>query len=181
MKGRSPLLALWLGLGATIPAAGQASKAFSLQGSGTAVFASSSSTSIGTGVSQGGWEVQGRFRLASRLSLGLGYQRPTVAKTAQNKFALGEVFLEPRVVLGVIGGRAAIYLAGRVGRGSLACSGPCSGFRSAPGTTLGGGGGVLIEVARDLSLDLGAQAFGRSNLSGMRFAVVRVGLSAGLF
>lgn len=61
------------------------------------------------------------------------------------------------------------------------CSGPCPGFRNDPGTTIGGGGGLLIELAREVSLDLGGQVFGRSNLPGMRFTVVRAGLSVGLF
>lgn len=130
-----------------------------------------------------GWEVQARFT-TGRFSLGAGYQRSTVFKSADadltGTLSLG--FVEPRIVVVVLGQRIAPYIAGRAGYGSLLIPQRPSAQETI--WTYGGGAGVLIAVVPRVALDLGGQYFvteftSRGGNAG--YWLARLGVAVGLF
>ena len=130
-----------------------------------------------------GWELQARLT-AGRLSLGAGYQRSTVFKSDQaaltGTLSLG--FIEPRVVVLVLGQRIAPYLAGRLGYGALLIPQRPSVNESV--LTYGGGAGVLIALVPRLALDIGGQYFVtdfQSQGGNAGYWLVRMGAAVGLF
>jgi len=130
-----------------------------------------------------GWELQARFT-AGRFSLGAGYQRSTVFKSADANLTgtLSVGFAEPRIVIAVLGQRFAPYLAGRVGYGSLLI--PERPSVSENVFTYGGGAGFLIALVPRIALDLGGQYFvsdfqSRGGSAG--YWLVRMGVAVGLF
>lgn len=164
-------------------AAAQSLQRFSLQASGEWVFPT---RAYGDGLQSGatlGWELQGRFTFG-RFSLGAGYQRSTVFKSdaANLTGTLSLGFVEPRLVVAVIGEHLAPYLAGRVGYGKLL-------IRESPRVTetsftYGGGAGFLIALSRTLSIDVGGQYFvadfdGSGGTAG--YFLARLGIAVGLF
>jgi hypothetical protein len=173
-------LALLLALPAG--AVAQSRQPVSLQASGAIVFPTQD---YGPGLESGarlGWEVQARYT-SGRFSVGAGYQRSTVFQ-AQDFDLTGTIsvgFVEPRYVLGVWGGRAAPYVAARLGYGALL-------IRDEPRVTedsftYGGGLGVLVALGSGVSADVGAQYF-RADFAGSGSAgyfLARLGLSVGLF
>jgi hypothetical protein len=126
-----------------------------------------------------GYEAQLRYT-PNRLSVGAGYQRSTVysrrADGVDFSGALSLGFLEPRYVA-VAGNRAAGYLAGRLGYGTLVCSEACS---SDSYLSYGGGGGILILLTRRSAIDLGGQYFATNDAATSGYLLLRLGLSVGL-
>lgn len=130
-----------------------------------------------------GWELQARLT-SGRVSLGAGYQRSTVFQSDQadltGTLSLG--FVEPRVVVVVLGQRIAPYLAGRLGYGSLLIPQRPSVNESV--ITYGGGAGVLIALVPRLALDMGGQYFVtdfQSHGGNAGYWLVRLGAAVGLF
>ncbi len=131
-----------------------------------------------------GMEGQLRISPGGRLSVGVGYQVATLVDgfndllqgDLQNK--LGVIFVEPRYVVAGAG-RAAIYLAGRVGSAKVTCV-PAS-VCPVPKAefAFGGGGGVLLFLGR-VAIDGGAQYFRFSGANSPNFLFLRAGLSIGL-
>lgn len=163
----------------TTPAFSQSLQRLSLQGSGALLFPSENDPSF-ENQTRLGYEGQLRYT-ASRLSIGVGYQRSTVYKfTSQGvdfSAALSLGFLEPRYVL-LAGDAAALYGAGRLGYGTLVCSEAC-GANDAY-LTYGGGGGALVRLSGRMSLDIGAQYFVVSDTFDSGYAMLRLGLGIGL-
>jgi hypothetical protein len=170
------------------PAQGQSLQRVSAQVSGALVFPTSAETDFQNDTRLG-WEGQLRYTF-SRFSLGAGYQRSTVYKLQGASFsgAVSLGFLEPRYVVAA-SSAVALYVAGRVGVGSLICdpSDDCAEQDLEP--TFGGGGGLLFQVGQRLAIDLGSQFFStqftRSAPTGAKsrtgYVLARLGLSLGLF
>lgn len=158
---------------------GQSAQRLSVQGSGALVFGSRLESAF-EGKTRLGYEAQVRYT-ASRLSVGAGYQRSTVysfvADDVEFSAALSLGFLEPRYVV-VAGDRAAGYLAGRLGYGTLVCSEACN--ASDGYVTYGGGGGVLLLLSGRSALDIGAQYFTSNDTFASGYLLLRLGLSVGL-
>jgi hypothetical protein len=157
----------------------QSLQRLSVQGSGAVLFPSSddpffeSDTRIG-------YEGQLRYTL-NRLSVGAGYQRSTVYKFSADgvdfSAALSLGFVEPRYVA-LAGNAAALYLAGRLGYGTLVCSEECNANDAY--LTYGGGGGILVRLTSRMALDLGGQYFVANDTFDSGYAMLRVGLGIGL-
>ncbi|MFN2317562.1 MAG: hypothetical protein ABR551_04880 [Gemmatimonadales bacterium] len=157
----------------------QSLQRLSVQGSGALLFPSSddpffeSDTRIG-------YEGQLRYTI-SRLSIGAGYQRSTVYKFSADgvdfSAALSLGFLEPRYVVAA-SNAAALYVAGRLGYGSLVCSEACNANDAY--LTYGGGGGVLVRLNQRMALDLGGQYFVANDTFDSGYAMLRIGLGIGL-
>ncbi len=157
----------------------QSLQRLSVQGSGAVLFPSSddpffeSDTRIG-------YEGQLRYTF-NRLSIGVGYQRSTVYKFSADDVdfsaALSLGFIEPRYVVSA-GNAAALYVAGRLGYGTLVCSEECNANDAY--LTYGGGGGVLVRLSSRMALDLGGQYFIANDTFDSGYAMLRVGLGIGL-
>ena len=176
------LLALPLATGADA----QSRQKVSLQGSGALVFPTASETDFQNDTRLG-WEIQARYTF-SRFSLGGGYQQATVYKLEGTAFS-GSVsvgFLEPRYVVTATA-RLAIYVAGRVGVGTLVCSPEQDCADQSLEPAFGGGAGVLIGLTDRLAIDVGSQLFSTrfTRADGAKtnagYLLARVGLSVGLF
>lgn len=158
---------------------GQSAQRFSVQGSGAVLFPSRDDPTF-ENQSRLGYEAQLRYT-ASRLSIGAGYQRSTVYRFSSGgsdfTAALSLGFLEPRYVA-TANDRLALYLAGRIGFGTLRCSETCNASDSY--LTYGGGGGVLVRLSSRAALDLGTQYFVVSDTFDSGYAMLRLGLSLGL-
>lgn len=158
---------------------GQSAQRLSVQGSGALLFPSQDDPAF-ENQTRLGYEAQLRYT-ASRLSVGAGYQRSTVyrleADGADFTAALSLAFLEPRYVAAA-NDRLALYVAGRLGYGTLICSEACNANDSY--LTYGGGGGVLVRVAGRTALDLGAQYFVANDTFDSGYTMLRLGLSIGL-
>jgi hypothetical protein len=158
----------------------------SIQGSGALVFPTQEQSGFDNGTRLG-YSAQLRYTF-SRFSLGAGYQRSTVYKIQGEPFsgAVSLGFLEPRYVAAA-GSGAALYLAGRLGLGSLVCSPATDCPAQDLEVVLGGGAGVLVALGSRFALDLGAQYFStritRQQPAGKArtgFVLARAGLSVGL-
>lgn len=168
-----------LTLGGTVRLEAQSLQRLSVQGSGAVLFPSrddpffESDTRIG-------YEGQLRYTF-NRLSLGVGYQRSTVYKFSADgvdfSAALSLGFIEPRYVVSA-GNAAALYVAGRLGYGTLVCSEECNANDAY--LTYGGGGGVLVRISSRMALDLGGQYFIANDTFDSGYAMLRVGLGIGL-
>lgn len=170
----SILLAVLLAAPTFLPA--QSAQRFSVQGSGALLFPSREDATFAN-QTRLGYEAQLRYT-PSRLSIGAGYQRSTVYRlTAGFTAALSLAFLEPRYVV-TANDRLALYVAGRVGFGSLICSEACNANNSY--LTYGGGGGVLVRLSGRAAMDVGAQYFVVSDTFDSGYAMLRLGLSLGL-
>lgn len=177
-----PAAARWMiliGLVLPLSAAAQSAQRLSVQGSGALLFGSRVEGEFEE-KTRLGYEAQLRYT-ASRLSVGAGYQRSTVysfqAGNVEFTAALSLGFLEPRYVV-VAGDRAAGYLAGRLGYGTLVCSEACNANEGY--ITYGGGGGVLILLSQRAALDLGGQYFTANDTFASGYLLLRLGLSLGL-
>lgn len=170
------------------PAVGQSMQRLSIQGSGAMVFPTSSSDPFENNTKLG-WEAQLRYTF-SRFSLGGGYQRSVVYQisqgTSNSTASVPVLFLEPRYVV-TASSAVAVYLAGRVGIGSLKCNPEedCATQGNEP--ALGGGAGVLVALGARVSLDLGSQYFSTrittatgSDKIWAGYLLARAGLSIGL-
>jgi predicted porin len=163
----------------------QSRQLVSLQASGALVFPEDEYPGLESGTRLG-WEGQLRFTFG-RFSIGAGYQRSTVFRSAQEvgditaTLSLG--FIEPRYVLGVLGNVGAPYLAARAGYGGLLIRAPDDVVRSTTESfTYGGGVGMLFRVASGVSADLGAQYFRADFDQGSSgYFMLRLGVSVGLF
>jgi hypothetical protein len=158
---------------------GQSAQRLSVQGSGALLFPSQDDPAFES-QTRLGYEAQLRYT-PNRLSVGVGYQRSTVyrleADGADFTAALSLAFVEPRYVA-TANDRLALYVAGRVGYGTLVCSEACNANDSY--LTYGGGGGLLIRVAGRTALDLGAQYFVANDTFDYGYMMLRLGLSIGL-
>ncbi len=158
---------------------GQSAQRLSVQGSGALLFPSQDDPAF-ENQTRLGYEAQLRYT-ASRLSIGAGYQRSTVyrleADGAEFTAALSLAFLEPRYVAAA-NDRLALYLAGRVGYGTLICSEACNANDSY--LTYGGGGGLLVRLTSRAALDLGVQYFVANDTFDSGYTMLRLGLSIGL-
>lgn len=163
----------------------QSRQLVSLQASGALVFPEDDFPGLESGTRLG-WEAQLRLTFG-RFSVGAGYQRSTVFRSAPSvgditaSLSLG--FVEPRYVIGVLGNVGAPYLAARLGYGALLIRDPDDAFRSTTSSfTYGGGAGMLFRVASGVSADLGAQYFRADFDEGSSgYFMVRLGGSVGLF
>jgi hypothetical protein len=180
MSLRSAMILITLLVSAnTSPLEAQSLQRLSVQGSGAVLFPSSddpffeSDTRIG-------YEGQLRYTI-NRLSIGAGYQRSTVYKFSADgvdfSAALSLGFIEPRYVM-VAGNAAALYLAGRLGYGTLICSEECNANDAY--LTYGGGGGILVRITSRVALDIGGQYFIANDTFDSGYAMLRLGLSMGL-
>jgi predicted porin len=168
-------------------AAAQSRELVSLQLSGELVFPTQDYGGLEKGTTLG-WEGQVRFTF-SRFSVGVGYENSRVfesntpASDITANLSVG--FVEPRYVLGVFGNIAAPYLAARIGYGSLLVRASDTSVNSSDGSfIIGGGGGVIFQVAKRVGIDLGAQYFVAdfANSSGSAgYFLLRLGVSVGLF
>lgn len=168
---------------APVAARAQSREPWSLQVSGEWVVPTKSYGDVLQAGSSLGWEVQGRYTVG-RFSLGVGYQRSTVFKSdaADLSGTVSVGFIEPRLVVAVLGQRVAPYLSARLGYGALL-------IRETPrvtprSTTYGVGGGVMIALARRIAVDGGGQYFvanfgGRGGTAG--YVLIRLGVAVGLF
>ncbi|MDZ4673180.1 MAG: hypothetical protein SGI84_01935 [Gemmatimonadota bacterium] len=177
-----PAAARWLvvlGLLLPVSLTAQSAQRLSVQGSGALLFGSRVEGAF-EGQTRLGYEAQLRYT-ASRLSVGAGYQRSTVYSFQDNNVeftaALSLGFIEPRYVVAA-GNRAAAYVAGRLGYGTLVCSEECNANDGY--LTYGGGGGVLIRLGGRAAIDLGGQYFTASDTFASGYLLLRVGLSVGL-
>ncbi len=167
----------------SVEAAAQSRQPFSLQASGEWVFPTKDYGAVLQTGTTLGWEVQGRYTFG-HFSLGAGYQRSTVFKsaTADLTGTLSVFFVEPRYVVAVLGERVAPYLAARLGYGALL-------IRDTPRVTenlftYGGGAGLMIAVSGRVAIDVGGQYFvadfsGSGGTAG--YWLARLGLAVGLF
>lgn len=159
--------------------AAQSAQRISLQGSGAVLFPTRDDP-LFESQARLGFEAQLRYS-AGRLSLGAGYQRSTVYRIVSGPAtftaALSLGFLEPRYVA-VASERAALYVAGRLGYGTLVCSETCN--REDAYLTYGGGGGVLVRLTRRAAVDLGGQYFVSNDTLDSGYLMLRLGLSVGL-
>jgi len=161
----------------------QSRQPWSLQLSGEWVIPAKSYGDILQRGSSLGWEGQIR-RTIGRFSVGAGFQQSIVfhSDAANLTGTLDVGFLEPRVVLAVIGEHLALYGAARLGYGALL-------IRETPritqhSVTYGGGAGLLVALAPRLTLDAGGQYFladfgGNQGTAG--YGLARLGLAIGLF
>ena len=104
----------------------------------------------------GGFDVHASVGV-SALSLGVGYQRSTQGLPGTGTRAtLDGIFVEPRVAIAPYGNFTP-YVAGRIGflRQDVPASTAWRASRERV-TQLGGGAGVLVSIAPNVSLDLGA-------------------------
>lgn len=157
----------------------QSLQRLSVQGSGAVLFPSSDDPFFENDT-RIGYEGQLRYTI-NRLSIGAGYQRSTVYKFSSDgvdfSAALSLGFLEPRYVVAA-SNTAALYLAGRLGYGTLVCSEACNANDAY--LTYGGGGGVLVRLNRRMALDLGGQYFIANDTFDSGYAMLRIGLGIGL-
>lgn len=171
--------ALALALLAPTTVLAQSAQRLSVQGSGALLFGSRLEGAF-QGKTRLGYEAQLRYT-ASRLSVGAGYQRSTVysfrADDVEFSAALSLGFLEPRYVV-TAGDRAAAYLAGRLGYGTLVCSEACN--ASDGYITYGGGGGILVRIGSRSAVDIGGQYFSSNDTFASGYLLIRLGLSVGL-
>ncbi len=179
-------LAACLAFAAPTSAEAQSLQRLSFQGSGAAVFPTSTSSDF-ENATRLGWEGQLRYTF-SRFSLGAGYQRSTVYKLQDLDFSASVPvwFLEPRYVAAA-NSTAALYLAGRLGVGSLVCKPKTDCVEQDMELAFGGGGGVLIAVSERVSVDLGSQYFTTrftpsvsTTKTWSGYLLARAGLSIGL-
>ena len=164
----------------------QSLQRLSIQGSGAAVFPTSTSSDFQNDTRLG-WEGQLRYTF-SRFSLGAGYQRSTVYKLQDLEFSASVpvIFLEPRYVAAA-SSSVAFYLAGRVGVGSLECSPSTDCVEQDMELAYGGGGGLLFALSERIAVDLGSQYFTTrftpsvsSAKTWSGYVLARLGLSIGL-
>lgn len=157
----------------------QSLQRLSVQGSGAVLFPSRDDPFVENDT-RIGYEGQLRYTI-NRLSIGAGYQRSTVYKFSADgvdfSAALSLGFLEPRYVVAA-SNAAALYVAGRLGYGSLVCSEACNANDAY--LTYGGGGGVLLRLTQRMALDLGGQYFIANDTFDSGYAMVRIGLGIGL-
>lgn len=157
----------------------QSMQRLSVQGSGAVLFPSRDDPFFENDT-RIGYEGQLRYTI-NRLSIGAGYQRSTVYKFSADgvdfSAALSLGFLEPRYVVAA-GDAAALYLAGRLGYGTLVCSEECNANDAY--LTYGGGGGVLVRLNQRMALDLGGQYFIANDTFDSGYAMLRIGLGIGL-
>lgn len=161
------------------PVEAQSLQRLSLQGSGAVLFPSRDDPFFENDT-RIGYEGQLRYTI-NRLSIGAGYQRSTVYQFSADgvdfSAALSLGFLEPRYVVAA-SDAAALYLAGRLGYGTLVCSEECNANDAY--LTYGGGGGVLVRLTQRMALDLGAQYFIANDTFDSGYAMLRIGLGIGL-
>jgi len=183
--GNGLLFALLAGLPCQAALA-QSLQRLSVQGSGALVFPTTIDPDFTNSTRLG---IEGQLRYTfSRFSLGAGYQRSTVYKLEATDFtaAVSVGFLEPRYVAAATS-RAALYLAGRVGVGSLLCSPREDCPEQDLELAFGGGGGVLVLLTDRVAIDLGGQYFATGFTRSIGAAkarpgylLARLGLSVGL-
>lgn len=157
--------------------AAQSAQPFSIQSSGALVFPSKSQPDFDS-ATRFGFDVQARYT-HSRWSVGVGYQRSTVFRSASSDVSavLSLFFLEPRFVVAA-DRHVGAYLAGRVGLGKLVCNPDRCGQPSY--ATFGGGGGLLVRLSRSLAVDIGGQFFTVTDDANTGYFLARVGLGLGL-
>ncbi len=171
--------------GPTTVARAQSQQRWSVQVSGALVFPTASESDFENSTRLG-WEAQVRYTF-SRFSLGGGYQRSTVYQFSAGEFsaAVSVGFLEPRYVA-LVGSRAAVYVAGRIGVSQLVCNPAEDCTDQGAHFAVGGGGGVLVRMGTRVAIDIGSQYFstqydiagGQTRTAG--YVLARLGLSVGL-
>ncbi len=135
-----------------------------------------------------GFEGQVRYTKA-RWSVGAGFEQSTVLKGDDQtnqpvSLRLRVLFVEPRYVVHTLGNNAAIYLAARVGQGTLSLAPDRVNAGSEHHAALGGGAGVLVRLTDRVALDVGSQYFQLLSTStttnSPHFLFLRAGGSIGL-
>jgi opacity protein-like surface antigen len=171
-------------------AAAQSSTPLSVQVSGMVIGSGNLGVDENFG-SQGtrlGFEGQVRYT-KGRWSVGAGFEQSTVLKGEDEtdqpvSLRLRVLFVEPRYVVHTLGNNAAIYLAARIGQGTLSLAPDRVNAGSENHVALGGGAGVLIRLTNRVALDVGSQYFQLLSTStttnSPHFIFLRAGGSIGL-